>query len=172
MKVYTFAAPSAGNAAFAAYYNQTFADASGASRAFRVYNTLDVIPNAWASLGAVEALYVPQPRCTDELRLLIELTKAFVGSNYVQVGTPANQSAYPLQGQVIAVPPTLVPLDPQVDALFADELGLQHATSLYLKLLGATPTPPIVAKLRGMALTQQAGDGAPAPAPSPAAPTG
>jgi hypothetical protein len=47
VKAYTFAAPSAGDAGFASYYNALFTDpTSNLSTAFRVYNTLDFVPNA------------------------------------------------------------------------------------------------------------------------------
>src|SRR5262252_9603596 len=49
ISVYTIAAPSPGNAEFADYYNALFTDRSGHSTAFRFFNSLDVVPNAWAS---------------------------------------------------------------------------------------------------------------------------
>jgi len=49
ISVYTIAAPSPGNAEFADYYNALFTDQSGHSTAFRFFNSLDVVPNAWAS---------------------------------------------------------------------------------------------------------------------------
>ena len=59
ISVYTIAAPSPGNAEFADYYNALFADQSGHSTAFRFFNSLDVVPNAWASLDTVETYYPP-----------------------------------------------------------------------------------------------------------------
>ena len=59
ISVYTIAAPSPGNADFAAYYNALFSDQSGDSTAFRFFNSLDVVPNAWASLTTVETYYPP-----------------------------------------------------------------------------------------------------------------
>jgi len=47
ISVYTIAAPSPGNAEFADYYNALFADQSGHSTAFRFFNSLDVVLNAW-----------------------------------------------------------------------------------------------------------------------------
>ena len=51
ISVYTIAAPSPGNADFAGYYNALFTDQAGDSTAFRFFNSLDVVPNAWASLN-------------------------------------------------------------------------------------------------------------------------
>lgn len=155
LKVYTFAAPTAGNGDFARYYNQTFVDASGISTSIRVYNTLDVIPNAWMTLTAIEALYSPAPACTDELKFVIGLAAGFVGKNYMQLGTTPT-SAHPLNGQVIPPPVELFPLDPLTDSQFVFELNQQHATSMYLKLLGTAATGSTVAKLRGMALSRPA----------------
>ncbi|MGZ9117177.1 MAG: lipase family protein, partial [Methylocystis sp.] len=47
----TFAAPTAGNAAFADYYTSTF------SYCPRYYNTLDIAPLAWGNLDAFSTLY-------------------------------------------------------------------------------------------------------------------
>jgi hypothetical protein len=47
----TFAAPTAGNAAFAQYLNSTFQYAP------RFYNTLDMVPHGWADLEGVMSLY-------------------------------------------------------------------------------------------------------------------
>ena len=64
LKAYTFAAPSAGNRAFADYYNRLFTDPStGQSTAFRVFNSLDAVPNAWATLATIPTYYTPSPRC-------------------------------------------------------------------------------------------------------------
>lgn len=47
----TFAAPTAGNAAFAAYLGQTFQYAP------RYYNSLDMVPYGWSNLPGVQSLY-------------------------------------------------------------------------------------------------------------------
>src|SRR5215471_2311365 len=59
LAVYTIAAPSPGNAEFAVYYNALFTDPSGHSTAFRSFNNLDVVPNAWATLATVMTYYPP-----------------------------------------------------------------------------------------------------------------
>jgi hypothetical protein len=68
LAVYTIAAPSPGNADFATYYNTLFTDPSGHSTAFRFFNSLDVVPNAWATLATVMTYYPPLVRCPLSLR--------------------------------------------------------------------------------------------------------
>ena len=53
---YSFAAPTAGNRDFAAY-----TDARIGATLHRVWNSLDVVPHAWAEadLGAIDGLYKP-----------------------------------------------------------------------------------------------------------------
>lgn len=150
LTVYTFAAPSAGNGAFAGYYNQLFTNATtGAGTAYRVYNTLDAVPNSWATLHTIETYYTPFPSCTAEIKRVIGEAADFVGADYVQVGTAAQGSAVPLTGQVTARPGAGLGLDPLGDALFLYELAQQHASATYLRLLAAPAVPAAVAKLRG-----------------------
>ena len=67
ISVYTIAAPSPGNADFADYYNALFTDPSGHSTAFRFFNSLDVVPNAWASLDTIETYYPPLVSCPPDI---------------------------------------------------------------------------------------------------------
>ncbi|HYW11666.1 MAG TPA: lipase family protein [Longimicrobium sp.] len=64
----TFAAPTAGNAAFAAFFDALFPGAP------RYYNRLDVVPMAWAGLDGVAALF-PDPgiRCPSAFRETVRL---------------------------------------------------------------------------------------------------
>jgi hypothetical protein len=71
LSVYTIAAPSPGNADFAAYYNALFSVDPGHSTAFRFFNSLDVVPNAWASLSTVETYYPPLVSCPADIRNII-----------------------------------------------------------------------------------------------------
>ena len=149
LAVYTFAAPSAGNAGFAASYNGLFTDAAtGSSTAYRCYNTLDAVPNGWASLGVIETYYTPFPPCTPEIKQVIEDAATFVGTDYAQVGTAEQGSAVALPGQIVAGAAAAA-LHPIVDALFLYEVAQQHASTTYLRLLAAPPIPAAVAKLRG-----------------------
>jgi len=134
LKVYTFAAPSAGNQDFASYYDRLFTDAAAASTAYRVFNDLDIMPGSWASLPAIAAQYAPAPPCPDALKQLIDRAVTIVGSTYEQVGRADHGSAVPLHGQVVArTVPALSP-DPGA-ALFFQEVGQQHATETYMQLL-------------------------------------
>lgn len=135
IKVYTFAAPSAGNGNFATFYNGLFADAAGKSTAFRLYNTLDVVPNAWSSLLTIKTYYAPNPGCPDNFKLIIDATILGVGTRYSQVGNKADGSAIPLLGQVVAVPASAFPVDLLGDVQFINELNYQHGTGTYLSLL-------------------------------------
>lgn len=152
LKVYTFAAPSPGNADFATYYNRLFMDsATGKSTAFRLYNSLDVVPNAWASLDMVETYYVPDPTCTDEIRAVVIGAHTAVGAQYAQVGTDADGSAIKLTGSVTAVAKLGPLLDPIVDEQFFQQLLQQHATSMYQHLLNVPIATGDAARLRAAA---------------------
>jgi hypothetical protein len=136
-KVYTFAAPSAGDQDFASYYNRLFTDAAAASTAYRVFNDLDIVPESWATLPAIAAKYTPVPPCPDALKQVIDRAVTVVGSTYEQVGSAHHGSAVLLRGQVEA--PTAPDLSPDpAAALFFQEVDRQHATDTYMQLL-ATP---------------------------------
>jgi hypothetical protein len=147
LKAYTFAAPSAGNGPFADYYNRLFLDpSSGKSTAYRVYNTLDSVPNAWASLPTIATYYTPSPRCPDYVQDIVVEGQKDVGSEYVQVGTAD-------QGSAVALPGTVVPwwswwdLDLTGTAQFVHQVEVQHATATYLGLLSTAPTVAATVKL-------------------------
>jgi hypothetical protein len=171
LKVYTFAAPSAGNQSFADYFNTLFTPAGQQSTAFRLFNTWDVVPNAWASLPAIEQLYQPFPPCPGDIKWLIQKALKAVGTEYVQVGTDAQGSARPLPGHFLFWPPgpkaamaaeapaaaqpedlTAVGINIVGDAAFLYELALQHGSYAYLDLLGAPSAPAALLKLRGKLL--------------------
>jgi hypothetical protein len=153
LKVYTFAAPSAGDANFADYYNRLFMNqATVKSTAYRVYNSLDVVPNSWASLSVIETYYDPAPRCTGEIKAIVDHAIKIIGTQYAQVGTSAQGSAVKLDGSVVTVP--TFGIDPVGDALFFRQLQQQHGTSMYQHLLN-TPVviPPSVGQLRAARAT-------------------
>ena len=65
---YTYAAPTAGNAAFASFYTELF------KNSYRYYNVIDIVPKAWADLLSVKSLYSPPgPACPLELKGTIDL---------------------------------------------------------------------------------------------------
>ncbi|AQG80487.1 lipase family protein [Spirosoma montaniterrae] len=149
LKVYTFAAPSAGNAAFASYYNQLFTDSAGNSTAFRVYNSLDVVPNGWASLETVTTYYPGFVNCPTDIVSAINTVQSYISNDaYTQVGEASNQSAVELPGHLLfgSVQPSL---DPISDVLFGLEAGWQHETANYLNLLNAKPILTTLPKRTG-----------------------
>lgn len=150
LKAYTFAAPSAGNAAFADYFNALFMDSdTNTSTAFRVYNSLDSVPNAWASLATITAYYDPSPLCPTYVKDVIDEAENDVGTEYVQVGTEEYGSAIKLTGTVVPWS-SWWDLDPTGTAQFTHQVGQQHATATYLGLLNAVPTVGAAVKLMAM----------------------
>ena len=118
----TFAAPTAGNPAFAAEYLSSFPDS------LRYFNSLDIVPRAWASIDTLETIYdadgLPTPDLvkvavgsTTDLMDLFEITYAQPGRNCELTGD-------------FAPPP------PQPPPTWYDEAYTQHHTTTYMKLLG------------------------------------
>jgi hypothetical protein len=86
LSVYTIAAPSPGNADFADYYNSLFTDRSGNSAAFRFFNSLDVVPNAWASLETVETYYPPLVPCPSDISKIVSRAETQLVGNTCSSG--------------------------------------------------------------------------------------
>jgi hypothetical protein len=151
VSVYTIAAPSPGNQAFAAYYNTLFMSRSGPSTAFRFFNSLDVVPNAWASLATVESYYPPLLACPADITTIIGYAEQAVGGSYHQLGYEAAGSAIELTGTLIvpfAQHRGRLGLDPFEDALFLWEAAQQYACTTYQTLLRAPLTVPEAAVVR------------------------
>jgi len=147
VKVYTFAAPSAGNHDFADYFNRLFTDSrDGVSIAYRVFNDLDIVPSSWASLPEIAALYAPAPPCTQQMQSLIDWAQVRVAGEYAQVGSMGNGSAVLLRGQVSPprAPRTARSFD---NVAFFREVDYQHGTDMYQQLMGTPVTPPWLANL-------------------------
>ena len=145
VKVYTFAAPSPGDHGFKSYFNHLFGEHS---MAFRVYDTLDAVPNAWTTLATIETYYAGFYPCPDDLKSLINFAISKVGHEYATVGT--NHS---LTGHIIwpfGEPEKSPEIDPVGDALFLWQVAQQHSHVNYLSLLGAQFTTPSVARVKGM----------------------
>ncbi len=123
---YTYAGPTAGNAAFASFYTGLF------KNSYRYHNTIDTVPKAWADLLSIKSLYSsPGPACPWELKGGIDLVLDWL--NTIKVGyTQPNGS-----GEILPGVPS-----PTSD-FFAEALD-QHDHNYYLRLLGA-PTVPITA---------------------------
>jgi triacylglycerol lipase len=118
----TFAAPTAGNNAFAQYYTTTFQTAR------RFENTLDIIPKAFQSLGDIDGIYgsygLWAPYFVEfSIDGMIELMK-LTGASYVQ----------PSRGQQIL--PGAFLLNDRYD-WYAQALH-QHHLATYLSLLTGT----------------------------------
>lgn len=156
-QVYTFAAPTAGDAAFAQGFELTFAGrAAGINSSLRVLNSYDVVPNAWASLDKVKSFYPPPgPKANLAVRLLIGAVEAYaMGKVYVQPNAEGGDGAQLLNAGYSVY-------DSQhTSGTFGDflaQLAFQHGTNTYLKLLGVdqpinyqpdvatVPTPQAVA---------------------------
>jgi hypothetical protein len=149
--VYTIAAPSPGNAAFAAYYNALFTGPSGTSTAFRFYNSLDVVPNAWASLGTVETYYPPLVACPNDVTTIIGYAEQAVGTTYCQLGDAPAASAIELTGTIInpfAQHRGRLAANRFENALFLWEAAQQHACTTYQTLLQTPLTVPEAASVR------------------------
>jgi hypothetical protein len=125
----TFAAPTAGNAEFAACFDALFPGAP------RYYNRLDVVPMAWAGLDAFGSLFpAPGPRCPSAFRATVRLVSKWLaraGVSYAHPGAGIELAGVPER--------RFVPMDPV--AAFTRELVRQHHPDTYLALLGAPGLP-------------------------------
>jgi hypothetical protein len=157
VSVYTIAAPSPGNGEFATYYNTLF------TNAFRFFNSLDVVPNAWASLGTVETYYPPLVSCPPDITTIVGYAEQAVGTTYRQLGDSAAGSAIELSGTVIVPFAThrgRLALNPFENALFLWEAAQQHACTTYQTLLQTPLTVPALGRIgRTLAAAQRRGQG-------------
>jgi hypothetical protein len=150
LRVYTFAAPSAGDAAFASAYNAMFSPSGQPASAFRFFNTIDVVPNAWATLPTIESYFQPFPSCPRDIKDLINWAQGVVTGEYTQVGSTSDGTAIALPGHLIFLShATALGIDPIGDALFLYEAAQQHHGATYQALLQAPQVPASRAKLRG-----------------------
>lgn len=121
----TFAAPSAGNATFAELvHDAAFPDA------IRCYNSLDLIPTAWAGLGSMPFRYYyaydfPEVLERDVLKAAVAVILAAMVDENASYQQPAR--VLPLQGAFVR------------DVSWVQEALAQHAIKGYVKLLGGTP---------------------------------
>ena len=151
LSVYTIAAPSPGNSDFAAYYNTLFSDQSGHSTAFRFFNSLDLVPNAWASLDTVMTYYPPLVSCPPDIDKIVTRAETAVSGKYCQLGEIAAGSAVELTGTVVTPSGARqgrLGLNPFENALFLWEAGQQHTCTTYQMLLQTPLTLPAVGKLK------------------------
>jgi hypothetical protein len=117
----TFAAPTAGNAAFAAYFEATF------NYGLRAFNSLDIVPMAWANLDGIKTAYEPCGISVPDLVWLgVEGFKALLAATGATYAQPAT-NLVPLTG---SCQPTAKADDWYEEAL------IQHKTTTYMALLG------------------------------------
>lgn len=115
---YTFAAPTAGNRAFAAWYNATFPISA------RYFNEIDVIPKAWHNLKEINDLFPPSPVCPWAMKYMVDLVNSWL--DVLHIGyTQTNGNGSRLPGVSTQNPNWFT------------EVGAQHDHNYYLKLLGA-----------------------------------
>ncbi|MBK9711645.1 MAG: lipase family protein [Kouleothrix sp.] len=116
----TFAAPTAGNQVFAEMYDQLFPSSA------RFWNSLDVVPNAWADLEQIEQLFPePGPPCPLVLQDVVELIEDWLADADDVSYSQTNGAGTCLDGSCGGS-----------DDWFA-EASDQHGHNTYLALLGA-----------------------------------
>jgi triacylglycerol lipase len=118
---FTFAAPTAGNPAFASFYDTTFAPG-----AWRYYNNIDIVPMAWATLLEMKDQYdSPGPNCPDDVKFAVDLVFGWLTLK-------DNVTYAQTTGTVVALPGA-----PVASPGWFLEASLQHNHNTYLNLLGA-----------------------------------
>lgn len=119
----TFAGPTAGNTAFAAWLEQSLAASAG-----RYFNTLDVVPHAWQALAWIARSFPDAgPRIPAVMADLIEPIEELLR---------LLDDGYTQPGAGTALSSTIQ----QRDNWFS-EAGYQHSGTTYLALVGAPPVP-------------------------------
>jgi len=142
VKVYTFASPSPGDQGFLGYYSKLF----GNTMAFRVFDTLDCVPNGWATLATIETYYQGFYPCPQDIKNIVNYGISEVGTEYKNVGVDQ-----PLPGQIIwPFGAERLEIDPIGDALFLWEAAQQHASLNYLALLKTQPMTADLALVRAI----------------------
>ncbi|MGB3470044.1 MAG: hypothetical protein WBA51_04410 [Erythrobacter sp.] len=117
----TFAGPSAGNAAYAAFYDQTF------SPNYRYVNSLDTIPHWWASPGEIADIY-------GDLKEEWYIADFYAHMAEVMKGDPPSHPAVTYtqpSSQVIRLEGALLMRDS-----WAQEAAYQHHIKTYIALMG------------------------------------
>jgi hypothetical protein len=149
-QVYTFAAPTAGDAEFASAFNSKFPTATC------VWNQYDVVPSAWWNLAGGGAQDPPTQEAVEYFypgMNLPETQKVWTMGLIGGINDLAKGNAY-VQPQPLQQPPLVLnvcfdsayPVASDINTFgdWLEELGYQHANNTYLALLGA-PTLPSLA---------------------------
>jgi triacylglycerol lipase len=121
----TFAAPTAGNAAFASDFSAAF------PYSLRYANSLDIVPRAWWDLDGLASIYNPCGLdCPEVAYLAIESYEALMDWTGVSYQQP--------QAGTRLLDGACAPGNPPPD--WYDEALAQHHPATYLSLLGGSPT--------------------------------
>ncbi|MCP3103994.1 lipase family protein [Myxococcus sp. K15C18031901] len=117
----TFAAPTAGNPAFATAFTQVFPDAG------RYFNALDVVPRAWTvdGLTSIKSLYPGGPQCGLLCRSAVDRALDTLEQNGLTYQQPG--AGTQLTGQLYSV---------GLLGAFEAEVDDQHRALYYMDLLG------------------------------------
>ena len=120
----TFAAPTAGNTAFADRYSSSLPSQ-------RFFNSLDIVPLAWQSLESMKTIYdpdgVPVP---EDIDLAITFYEGLMSAARVSYAQPPTNDRE-LAGQFVTSLTS-----------WSDQAYKQHHPSTYMKLLGGTSAAP------------------------------
>ncbi|MGF6233645.1 pimeloyl-ACP methyl ester carboxylesterase [Inquilinus ginsengisoli] len=147
---YTFAAPTSGDKVFADWFDQQFPNA------VCTYNKYDLVPNAWATLWKlpldplIHQPFYPGPNdnppgpgptadLTNDIGVLLVAAAALTnGNTYVQpTRQPPLNNESPLQFLESYTAPATAPVQQ-----FLEQVGYQHWSDTYLRLLNAPQVPP------------------------------
>ncbi|MCP3140727.1 lipase family protein [Pyxidicoccus xibeiensis] len=117
----TFAAPTAGNPAFASAFDTAFGSA------MRYFNTLDVVPRLWPASGleSILSMYVGGPQCGWLCKKAVEGTLEALQKAGLTYQQPASSTSLP--GQLYST---------GLVGKFESEVNDQHRALYYMYLLG------------------------------------
>ena len=137
-QVYTFAAPTAGDAHFADAFDAAFgATDPGVDSSWRCVNAYDVVPHAWQSVELVAAYYPtpPGPAATLAIKMLLDgINACAAGHSYVQPNAAGTPGMVLINTQYAQFDATHT--DHELSA-FLGQLGFQHGCNTYLAGLEA-----------------------------------
>jgi hypothetical protein len=140
VQIYPVAGPTVGDAAYSSLWARVFPqtrDGAGETWNLLVWNSLDVVPHAWAQLSALSTLYPPIPgtACLANIVKGVQAHAAQAGGTFVQ---PQNQS---LQGTF--APWSYTPILAPTVTYFLTEALHQHVWA-YFDLLDVTEVRPLM----------------------------
>ncbi|HKI00848.1 MAG TPA: hypothetical protein VKK31_02595 [Thermoanaerobaculia bacterium] len=104
--VYPTAGPTAGNAAFATYFSQTFPQSATGSEPWQVWNadlanSLDVVPSAWneQTLSSIPKLYAPNITASLKVEGSVDAARLLaLNGGYTRIGTANDLTGSSVQG--------------------------------------------------------------------------